>query len=93
MHKRLEYCDLFIEGYEIFAGFKAIGEDYLSDPDLKYTAIPGTTPKTYHMMISRNFKYGEELKNLINEGIVELEKSGMMNNLIKKYSLDIEMPR
>jgi polar amino acid transport system substrate-binding protein len=87
LHNRLKRCDMFIEGYEIFAGFKAIGIDYLSDKDLKYTTIPGMTPKTYHMMISRNFKYGEELKHLIDKGITSLEESGRLNELLKKYNL------
>lgn len=87
MHKRPKRCDLFIEGYEIMAGFKALGEDHLSDPYLKSSTIPGMTPKTYHMMISRKFEYGDELLQIINAGITELEKSGIIDELMKKYDL------
>ena len=61
------------------------GIDHLADKDLKYTAIPSMTPKTYHMLISRNFKYAEELKRIIDEGITSLEESGRLDVLLKKH--------
>ncbi|NOQ40902.1 MAG: transporter substrate-binding domain-containing protein [Desulfuromusa sp.] len=88
LHNRPQRCEVFIEGYEIFVGFKAVGIDHLADKDLKYTAIPSMAPKTFHMLISRNFKYAEELKRIIDEGITSLEESGRLNELMKKYNLE-----
>lgn len=87
LHNRLARVDMFIEGYELFVGFRAIGDDYLSDNFLKYTKIPGVIPNDYYMMISRNFVYGKELKDLIDNGIKELIDSGRMNELKAKYGL------
>ncbi len=87
LHNRKSVGDLFIEGYEIFAGFRAIGEDYLSGRNLKYTQIPGVPPTTFHMMISKNVHYGRDLKALIDNGITELETSGKLEKFKIKYDL------
>jgi len=87
LHYRHERCDVFVEGYEIFAGFSVIGKNYLSNKHLKYFIIPNIEKQPFHMMISRNFKHGEELQKIINEGINDLKQSGQMEQLLKKYNL------
>ena len=87
LHFRHERCDVFVEGYEIFAGFSAIGKDYLANKNLQYFIIPNIEKQPFHMMISRNFKYGKELQEVINKGITQLKESGKLKELLKKYNL------
>jgi polar amino acid transport system substrate-binding protein len=87
LHNRPEICDLFIEGYEILAGFKVIGSDYLADKNLKYGVIPGLSSKGYHMLISKNLSYSKELKEIIDKGILLLRESGELDLLLAKYGL------
>jgi len=87
LHYRHERCDVFVEGYEIFAGFSVIGKDYLANKNLKYFIIPKIEKQPFHMMISKNFKYGKELQQVINEGINDLKQSGQLEELLKKYNL------
>ena len=78
-------CTLFIEKYEILAGFKAIGDDYLADKDLGYHNIPGVESTSFYMIISKNYQYGKALKDLIDNGIDELKLSGKLDQILKKY--------
>jgi len=87
MHHRTQRCDLFIEGYEVFVGFKTIGKNYLDDEKLKYTRIPNTHPKKFHMLISKNYIYSKQLEQIINEGINLMETTGRLNELKVKYNL------
>jgi len=87
LHHDNKRCDVFAEGYEIFAGFKVVGEDYFENENLKYFIIPDIPKQPFHMMISKNFKYGKELQKLINEGLTQLKKSGKINELMEKYNL------
>ena len=90
LHNRPEICDLFIEGYEILSGFKAVGIDYLSDRELKHSEIPNLKRKGYHMLISKNVRYRQELKRIIDEGIIALRQSGELDRLLRKYDLIYE---
>jgi polar amino acid transport system substrate-binding protein len=78
-------CDLFIEKYEIMAGFKVTGQDFLADPNLGAAAIPGFPTSNFHMMISRKYPKAAALKEILEAGITEMEASGRLQELSKKY--------
>lgn len=78
-------CDLFPEQREIMEGFAAVGKNYLSDPDLISAPIPGARPTDFHMMVSRAWPEGERMRQLIDEELVALEKSGRYKRIMRKY--------
>ncbi len=67
--------DLFVEQYEILAGFAAAGQPYLKDTNLGFAKVPGLEPTYLNMMISRNYENALELKRILAEGLLELHLS------------------
>jgi len=88
LEDRNERCNVFLEGYEIFVGFQAIGKDYFLNKNLGYEKIKDAEPTKFHMMVSKKFKYAKELKKLLDEGITDLEQSGKLLDLRIKYNLN-----
>lgn len=78
-------CTLFLEKYEILAGFTAIGRLMLADPGLSRQPVPGMAPTRFHMLISKNIPYGKDLKILIDQSIKEMTASGELNQMLKTY--------
>ena len=78
-------CDLFLEKYEVMAGFAATGQDFLSDKNLGRAPVPGMAPTKFYMMISRQSEHASELLKLINDGLAEMESSGLLEEMRKKY--------
>ena len=81
----VDRCDLFLEKYEILAGFTAIGEDFLGNPQMGYAPIPGMNRTEFYMLISKKWQNGDALKKNIDEGLAELEANGKLELLLKKY--------
>jgi len=80
-------CHVTFEQYEIFAGFKLIGKNYLGDKDLGYAKLPGVPPNWFNIMISKKYAHSHALKKVISEGIAELFWSGKYNTMLEKYGL------
>lgn len=78
-------CTLFMEKIEILAGLAAIGRPYLADPDLGRGRIPGMQPTQFHMLISRKIPFGKRLHRLIDEALLEMEKDGSLDRILKVY--------
>ncbi|MEJ6000518.1 substrate-binding periplasmic protein [Paucibacter soli] len=78
-------CELFLEKYEVLAGFAALGQDMLSDPALGRQPVPGMQPTEFHMLVSRQHEHGAELLRLINEGLRELQASQQLRSMLAKY--------
>lgn len=78
-------CDLFVEKYEVMAGFTATGQPFLADSQLGREPVPGMTPTEFYMMISRQAPHAEALLKTINDSLAELEASGQLARLAKKY--------
>lgn len=79
-------CDLSIDRLEILLGFKAIGNDFINQPDLAYRAIPNEPAEPFHMMFTKN-ESGHHLKLIVDEGIRKLQASGELEALMEKYDL------
>lgn len=79
--------DLFLESAEVFSGFAMLGKNYFADPDLGYVSMEDSiSPEVFHMIFTKN-EVGKELKRIIDKGLLEMEKSGRLEELKKKYKL------
>ncbi len=86
MSKQLHagYYDIFLESFEILAGWSAINTNILKDNTLGYAKVPEMNSVNFYMMFSKN-KTGAELKRIVDEGIKEMKQSGRLKELLKKY--------
>ncbi len=76
--------DLFVENLEVIAGFSLIGKNYIGDPDLGYAPIPDALPTLFYMLFSKNER-GQELMQLVNKKLADMQSSGQLQELLKKY--------
>lgn len=84
-------CDLFIEQFEIMAGFRFTNEpDYLADMDLTYAPLPYTDPVPFHMMFPRD-PLGRALKQLVDQRLETLERSGRLDALLQRYMREVAL--
>ncbi|MCG8615909.1 MAG: transporter substrate-binding domain-containing protein [Desulfobacterales bacterium] len=83
LHK--DRCDLFLEKYEILAGYTAIGKPLLSDPELGGRPVPGMSSTPFHMLISKHTPFSEELLAVINDGIADMTRSGELGQFLESY--------
>ena len=81
-------CNAFLARYEALVGFAALGEDYLRGGEIAHRDLPDARPDKYYMLISRKYKYAYELKGIIDEGIDTLRRSGKLDELRGKYSVN-----
>jgi polar amino acid transport system substrate-binding protein len=79
-------CDLSIDRLEILLGFKAIGKDFIKQPDLVFRAIPDEPAEPFHMMFTKN-EFGSRLKRVVDEGMRDLQASGELETLMGNYDL------
>ncbi|WP_171014091.1 transporter substrate-binding domain-containing protein [Chitinivorax sp. B] len=89
----LRSCDVFFEKIEVMEGFKAVGIDYFSDPELASAPVPGMEPTPFHFLISRGYPQGKALMNLLDDGIQNLEKSGRLQRLWRATFPNSSQPR
>ncbi|WP_028863642.1 substrate-binding periplasmic protein [Psychromonas aquimarina] len=82
---KIGHCDTFLARYEVLAGYKLLNEEFFSGIELGYKPIPGIQPTRFHMGISRNYEFAEELKVLIDSGISEMESSGELAQIMRQY--------
>ena len=85
-----ERCDLFLARYELFAGFAKMGTDYIQDYGLKFSSIPGVESEKFHIMISRNYQYAKELKELLDKEISLLDAKGQLQPMVLESINNIE---
>lgn len=78
-------CKVFLARSEIFFGLTYLGLPTSLHKELAYKKIPNVKPETFHILISRQFKYANELKSIIDNGVDELRRSGELENILKKY--------
>lgn len=78
-------CDLFLEKYEVMAGFGVIGQPFLDDPRLGRAPVPGMARTPFYMLVSRQYAQAPALLKTINDGLADLESTGQLDRLLKKY--------
>jgi polar amino acid transport system substrate-binding protein len=78
--------DNFQESMEVLSGLAAIGAtDIVNDPDIAYAPLPGTTPRGYQMMFTKQQKIGLQLRDLVDREITQMRAIGRLDELMKKY--------
>ena len=78
-------CDVFLGRYEIFAGFAKTGNNYIVKHSLGTAPMPGVPGDKFHMLVSRNFRHAEVLRDALNDGIARLKASGEDQQLLAPY--------
>jgi polar amino acid transport system substrate-binding protein len=79
-------CDAMPERLEIALGYKAIDVVDFDRLDIGFETVPGLPPSQFHMMVSRNVPYSNELLAVLNEGIDAIA-GGSAKELSDKYSI------
>lgn len=79
--------DLFVEQYEVMAGFSVLGKNYLNLPDLNYARVPELEPTWFNMMISKKYEHALPLRQILSAGIAELRWSEEHMALLHKHGL------
>jgi polar amino acid transport system substrate-binding protein len=78
-------CTIFLARLETFAGLTLIGSDYVSSKQLAYNTLPNSTLEPFYMLISKRYKYAKELKLILDQGFIQMDKTGFSQQLLKKY--------
>ena len=78
-------CDIFLARLETFSGISLIGEDLNTAQRFAHAPIPNAKSESFHMLISRNYKYAEQLKLVLDSGIQKLESTRQLQTILKKY--------
>jgi len=85
-------CELSVDRLEILMGFKAIGKEFIVHPDLGFRIVPGEPAEPFHMMFTKS-DLGHRLKRIVDDGIKELQASGELDAMMRKYDLFIAPPQ
>jgi len=85
-----EDCAFFIGRPSILLGFHLVGSRLIDANEIGYAPIPKANRDDFYMLISRNSPYADELKHILDEGILRLEKSGRLKEILDRYYLKMQ---
>ena len=85
---RANRCDYFVEELEVMSGYKHMGTDYLADPELMHSAVPGVNAPAAHLIAGLNTR-GSAMMSPLNIALLELLRSGQAAQLWRKHAGDI----
>ena len=85
---RANRCDYFVEELEVMSGYKHMGTDYLADPELMHSAVPGVNAPAAHLIAGLNTR-GSAMMSPLNVALLELLRSGQAAQLWRKHAGDI----
>ena len=76
-------CKISFARYEILEGWgKLLKRDFTTNENLVFTPIPNNPLESFHLMISKNYPYAQELKAFFEEEIKKLKHSGKLNEIL-----------
>ncbi len=79
-------CDVSFVRYEILAGWgELLYKDFVGNDKLVFAPVPGVSPESFHLMISKNWKYAEDFKKYFDNAVAELKASGELKKLLDKH--------
>jgi len=84
------YCTFFIARPSAIVGFGLLGKKLFTENEIEYFPVPGADKDHFYMMVSRQFPQAEELRQILNEGIARLKKSGRLQAILDGYYKQIE---
>jgi hypothetical protein len=78
-------CQISFARYQILEGWSQLLQmSFIENDELIFAPVPAVAKETFHLMISKNYKYRHELKKLFESEIDKLKET-------KKFSwLDVE---
>lgn len=83
VHQR---CAISFVRYEILAGWeKILNINFIGNEKLTFQPIPNNAPESFHLLISKNYKYAHELKSYFESEVRKLKRSGKYESLLNKY--------
>lgn len=77
-------CKVCLARYEIIKAYHLVGEPILNDT-IGISFVPGVSAETFHFLISKNYRHGNELLTIIDKGIKDVRENGVFETLLKKY--------
>lgn len=77
-------CDLLLARYEVLLGFALTGTPLLSEL-WQHTPVPGIEADDFRMLVSRNLDNSESLHQFLNQSIISLDKTGVLDELLEAY--------
>jgi len=78
-------CSYFLFRWEIFQGFKLIGEELENFNHISSHPVPEMREDKFYMLISKGHAQSQELLRVINAGIQKLRDSGELTRLLNQY--------
>ncbi len=82
---RSNRCQVFIEQYEIIAGYSlAHDQDFLHQPWFGHAPLPYMRPTKFYMLFSPNAE-GRRLQGIVNQGLKSLRASGGLQAIRARY--------
>ncbi len=66
-------------------GILGFNINYVGNDKLKFSPVPGVPLESFHLMISKKWKYAEAFKAYFNNAIGELRASGELKKLLDKH--------
>lgn len=80
-------CMVSFTRREILVGWqKVLNEKWLENLDLQFKPVPNTPQESFHLMISKNYKYAKELKKHFDTEIEKMKISGEFKKLLSQYT-------
>jgi len=83
-------CAFFLGRPSIILGFKLIGKQLYDSRQIGFAPIPKANKDDFYMLISRNVPYSKELKSIIDDGILRMEKSGRLKEILDSYYMKMQ---
>jgi polar amino acid transport system substrate-binding protein len=73
-------CQISFVRYEIVEGWsQLLNMSFINNDELKFVPVPGVPKETFHLMISKNYKYRDEIKKLFESEIDRLKDTDRFN--------------
>ena len=80
-------CKISFVRYEILAGWGSLlGKDFIGNNKLTFKPVPDNPEESFHLMISKNYKYANELKVFFESEVQKLKLSGKFKSMLSKYN-------
>lgn len=81
-------CDYFVEELEVIVGYRRLGRDFLSDPELGHGPVPGAVGPAKHLLARRDGPRAALLPRL--DAVLDaMVRSGEMARIWKRHAPDL----
>ncbi|MEG3638458.1 substrate-binding periplasmic protein [Magnetococcus sp. PR-3] len=85
-------CDILLGFYEILRGLGQLDPKQLEQANLAWKRPHWVKPTGFHMMVSRNLPYSEELYGVLEQAITQMKRTGQQQELLDRYLQSPTLP-